>query len=87
LGGSEEAGREEVVGSRPAAEKALRSDWRLLELIHWLRKKLQTLHMMADDEYLRANLHVLICACDPDTNPRLRSCVEDLDHPSHPEGG
>ena len=51
----------------------------LVELLGWVRAKLETLHDGTSDAYTRWSLHALIRACDPDTNPRLRSVLEELD--------
>jgi hypothetical protein len=59
--------------------------WKLLELLGWIRDKLEKTRESTDDEYLRSSLHAVIRAADPVTNPRLRRIFEDLDHPSNPK--
>jgi len=51
---------------------------RLLDLIEWVRDKLERLHRGTGDEYVRGVVHALIRACDPDTNPRLRATLDDM---------
>jgi hypothetical protein len=61
-------------GRPPAAE--------LVDLVGWVRDKLERLHRRLAEGYVRHTLHALIRACDPETNPRLRRILEDLDHPA-----
>lgn len=70
---------ERARGARAAAAK-------LLELQAWVRDKLERLHRRLEDGRLRSSIHALIRALDPETNPRLRWTLEDLEHPeSAPE--
>ena len=82
---SEEAGREEVVSSRPAGGGTLEVIWKLLELLGWIQEKLEKIRESTEDEYLRSSLHTVIRAADPVTNPKLRRIFEVLDHPAHTE--
>ena len=56
-----------------------RAAWKLVELLGWVRATLEALHAATSSPYTRWSLHALIRACDPDTNPRLRETLEELD--------
>ena len=56
-----------------------RASRKLVELLGWVRAKLETLHGATSNAYTRWSLHALIRSCDPDTNPRLRNTLEELD--------
>jgi hypothetical protein len=58
----------------------------LVDLIAWLRGRLAVLRSDTGNEYMRLSLHALERACDPETNPRLRRCLEDLGLPTRPKG-
>ena len=52
---------------------------KLVELLGWVQAKLETLHAATSSPYTKWSLHALIRACDPDTNPRLRTTLEELE--------
>ena len=55
---------------------------RLTWLVRWLRRTLETLERdeeVRKHEWIHTNVHGILRACDPETNPRLRKCLEDLD--------
>ena len=56
---------------------------RLVWLVRYLRRTLETLECAEEvrkaHPYVHTNVHGLLRACDPETNPRLRKCLEDLD--------
>ena len=57
----------------------------LMELVDWMRVGLEGLMKSTDDEFIASNLETLIRACDPDTNPRLRRILAELDISESPE--
>ena len=86
-GGDAGAGREgEEPPGRPGETELPPPATRLLDLVAWIRGRLAALRASTPSEYMRSCLHALERACDPETNPRLRRCLEDLDHPARPEG-
>jgi hypothetical protein len=85
-GGVARAGREGEPSGRPAGTAQAAGAAGLLDLIVWIRGRLAALRSATPSEYTRSTLQALERACDPGTNPRLRRCLEDLDHPARPEG-
>ena len=52
---------------------------KLVELVEWLRGRLETLHRGQDPGCERDTVHALIRACDPETNPRLAATLEEIE--------
>ena len=49
---------------------------RLWQTILWVGARMETLRKQTRSSYVKTNLHGLIRACDPFTNPRLRAALE-----------
>ena len=70
--------------SAPRNQDVLAAARKLLDLIGWVRDKLERLERSNPGEYVRSTVHALIRALDPSTNPRLRNALEDLAVPPDP---
>jgi hypothetical protein len=68
--------------SAPTNPDVLAAARKLLDLLAWVRDKLERLERSNPGEYVRSTVHALIRALDPSTNPRLRNALEDLDVPT-----
>ena len=84
---SKRSGADRSRSPRRGESRGLRGSLALIGLIHWLRDKLEKLDQNVTNEYVKVNLHALIRASDPETNPRLKGALEDLGHPAHPPQG
>ena len=49
---------------------------KLVELVDWVRGRLESLHRGLAPGWERDTVHALIRACDPETNPRLAAALE-----------
>jgi len=67
--------------------KAARRGGGLWALLEWLGDKLRRRRRDSGSDFVRANLHALERACDPETNPRLSCALEALGIESGTRGG